>query len=84
MLDMYASSTIDNISRIGVGLGWKLAGQKIGISDESRFIDKMSFDEATRYNHYWDNVELKVQNNGQIADNTDAALKRTLEKDGSI
>lgn len=80
-----AWSTALNIG-IGLGLdkGMDFAGQKIGVSDGPRFTDKMSFDEAARYNHYWDNVELKVQNNGQTANNIDAALKRPLGEDGII
>lgn len=36
------------------------AGQKIGVSDGPRFTDDMSFDDAKRYNQYWDELEKGI------------------------
>ena len=56
-----AWSTALNIG-IGLGLdkGMDFAGQKIGVSDGPRFTDDMSFDDAKRYNQYWDELEKGI------------------------
>ena len=45
---------------LGLDKGLDLAGQKIGVSEDSRFTDDMSFDDAKRYNQYWDELEKGV------------------------
>ncbi len=43
---------------LGLDEGMDLAGQKIiGVSKKTSFADDMSFDDAKRYNQYWDELE---------------------------
>lgn len=80
-----AWSTALNVGiSLGLDKGMDFAGQKIGVSNGPRFTDKMSFDEAARYNGYWDNVELKVQGNGHPADSMGDVPGRPLEGDGIV
>ncbi len=44
----------------GLDKGLDLAGRKTGISDGPRFTDEMSFDDAKRYNQYWDGLEKGI------------------------
>lgn len=43
--------------KIGLGKATEAAGQKLGVFDKPAFTDKMSFEDAKRYNGYWDDVK---------------------------
>ena len=45
---------------LGLDEGMDFAGQKIGVSKKTSFADDMSFDDAKRYNQYWDELEKGV------------------------
>lgn len=44
----------------GLDKGMDLAGQKISVNKDASFADDMSFDDAKRYNQYWDELEKGV------------------------
>ena len=56
-----AWSTALNIG-IGLGLdkGMDLAGQKVGVGKKTSVAEDMSFEDAKRYNQYWDELEKGV------------------------
>ncbi len=45
---------------LGVNKGLDLAAQKISVSGGSSFAEDMSYDDAKRYNQYWDELEAGV------------------------
>lgn len=59
-LDAKWSAALNIGISVGLDKGLDLAGQKIGINEGTRFTDGMSFDDAKRYNQYWDELEKGI------------------------
>ena len=48
--------------KFGLDKGTEFVGQKIGVFPQESFADKMSYEDAKRYNEYWKNAELGIDN----------------------
>ena len=62
-LNAVEAATLNIGVSLGLDKGLDFAGQKLGVSDGPSFTDDMTFDEAKRYNQYWNDLKNGVHIN---------------------